>query len=167
MEQNEYIDNMIKRYAMLVRKIAYEVVKNNQNVDDIVQDTFIKVIENKDVLDEKLNVKAYISRIARNTTYDYLRQRYKQYELVTSDCSIYINEYSMWYNPYDMICNSKIDICVDKLPSKYGNVIKCIYYKEMTVKEAATYLGINQCTVRSRLFRAKNRLKFIWNNIET
>ena len=46
-----------------------------------------------------------------------------------------------------------------ELPDKYRDVILCVYYGDMSIVEAAETLGIAEGTVKSRLYRARNRLK--------
>ena len=48
---------------------------------------------------------------------------------------------------------------IQELPEHYREVVLCIYFREMGVQETAKELGISEGTVKSRLFRAKERLK--------
>ena len=57
MIQRISVDVLIKRYGALVRRIAEKNIKNKQNTADIVQDTFIKILEKKETVDYKDNIK--------------------------------------------------------------------------------------------------------------
>jgi RNA polymerase sigma-70 factor (ECF subfamily) len=48
---------------------------------------------------------------------------------------------------------------VSKLPRKYFEVIMLFYYQELSIKEIAYALKVPQATVKTRLKRAKERLK--------
>ena len=46
-----------------------------------------------------------------------------------------------------------------ELPDKYKDVVLCVYYQEMSVEEAACALEIAVGTVKSRLSRARQKIK--------
>ena len=48
---------------------------------------------------------------------------------------------------------------VQELPEPYRDVVICVYFREMGIKETAEELKISEGTVKSRLFRAKEKLK--------
>ena len=85
MIQRISVDVLIKRYGALVRRIAEKNIKNKQNTDDIVQDTFIKILEKKETVDYKDNIKTYICRIAFRTSIDYMRKAYVKHEMLILD----------------------------------------------------------------------------------
>ena len=175
MIQQQDIEQIIKRYGTLVRKIAESNVKNHQNTDDIFQETFIKVLEHKDELDCKQNIRAYITRVAFNTVTDYSRKKHNLHEVPIDYCyddleykknrdnNDEINELIIQDNQ-NVIDESndnysQVRLCIDRLPVDYSNVITCIYYREMTIEETAQDLRINEITVRTRLYRAKEMLR--------
>lgn len=156
------IDKVMVKYGILIRKIAQKNVKNKQITDDIIQDTFVKILEHRDVIKNDKNIKSYIGRIAFSTAIDYTRKVFTKYEVP------YIKEYDDYYgycfNPFESEDeNNKekdaIRNLVEHLPVVYSDVIICVYYKDMTIKETAISLGICESTVRTRLFRARLRLK--------
>lgn len=165
------IENLIRRYGSLVKKIAEMNVKNKQNTDDIFQETFIRVLEHKNELDSKKNIRAYIARIAFNIASDYSRNKYNLHEV---PINIYFDdlEFNDENDKEGLYTQDEKDItndfndnyalvryCIDKLPLDYSNVISCIYYREMSIEETANNLNINERTVRTRLHRARKLLE--------
>lgn len=57
--------------------------------------------------------------------------------------------------------NDLIKEAVLSLPSKYKEVVLCVYYNEMTIAETASILNIAEGTVKSRLSRARQKLKSV------
>ncbi|HCM12116.1 MAG TPA: hypothetical protein DHW85_02925, partial [Lachnospiraceae bacterium] len=55
--------------------------------------------------------------------------------------------------------NDIIKTAVLSLPAKYKDVVLCVYYNEMTIAEAAIVLRVAEGTVKSRLSRARQKLK--------
>lgn len=158
MNQEEYIEYLFRQYGSMVKKIVRNVVKNNHNIDDIIQETFIKLMENIDTIDNQKNLRSYICVIASNTSKDYLRRVSKSRELYCYDWNYLEGMEDTSNIIYDRV-DYRLKKYVDRLPLEYSSVINCIYYNDMSVKEAADYLGIKQGTVRSRLYRGRKRLK--------
>lgn len=169
------IEELIKRYGSLVKKIAKLNVKNQQNTDDIFQETFIKILEHKEDLDCKMNIKSYIARVAFNTATDYGRKKHNLHEVPINTCYDEL-EFNNTYNKKNEIKGlliqdnqevlkgnndnyAQVRLCIERLPLDYSRVITCIYYRNMTVEETANDLRINEITVRTRLYRAKEMLK--------
>ena len=48
---------------------------------------------------------------------------------------------------------------VQELPQPYRDVVICVYFREMGMEETARELGIGTGTVKSRLYRAKEKLR--------
>lgn len=57
--------------------------------------------------------------------------------------------------------NHLIKKTVLSLPAKYRDVVLCVYFQEMTISEAAQTLNIAEGTAKSRLSRARQKLKVI------
>ena len=57
--------------------------------------------------------------------------------------------------------NQIIRNAVLELPSKHKDIILCVYFMDMSIKEAATCLNIKEGTAKSRLSRAKEKLRQI------
>jgi RNA polymerase sigma-70 factor (ECF subfamily) len=47
------------------------------------------------------------------------------------------------------------------LPAKYKDVVLCVYFQDMTITEAANALNIAEGTAKSRLSRARQKLKSV------
>ncbi len=68
-------EGIVNRYAQVIYRFVFKMVKNRDIAHDIVQDTFIKVWKNIKEFDNSKNFKTWIFIIANNTTLDLLRKR--------------------------------------------------------------------------------------------
>ena len=68
-------------------------------------------------------------------------------------------------NDYDDVENKDsrelIRKSVMSLPDKYKDVVLCVYFQDMSISEAAKLLNLAEGTVKSRLSRARQKLKFV------
>lgn len=66
--------NLWKTYHKDIRLFIKSKVKNDQIVDDLIQETFIKVHSNKNKLRDHSKIKSWLFTIARNIVYDYFKE---------------------------------------------------------------------------------------------
>lgn len=62
-------------YNRLVYFVAYSILKNVEEAEDVTQETFLRLMENIDRYEEKGKLKQYLSSIATSIALDYYRKR--------------------------------------------------------------------------------------------
>ena len=154
------IETLIRQYGNDVLRTAYMYVKDRHTAEDIFQDVFIKVNQKLITFEGNSSIKTWIIRITINTCKDYLKSAWNrkvvpmmeyQEDAIISDSD---------YNEVEKKdTNELLKQTVLSLPAKYKDVVLCVYYQEMTVTEAAAVLNIAEGTAKSRLSRARNKLK--------
>jgi len=142
------IEKIFLDYSDYVFKYIYGMVQNRAEADDLLQDTFIKVMKasNKDIR----NWKSYLLTIARNTVYDHWRKRKNKYNL---------DLFKLKAKERDIELKLDIERGIKKLSPKLKEVIILREINKMEYQEIADVLGIEKGTVKSRLSRARNELK--------
>lgn len=83
-------DYIYKETVGLVRFAIYQIVPNKYIIEDLIQDTYMKVSKNIATYTES-NFRSWIYRIAKNLAIDYLK---KKREKVTDSIDILVNEKS-------------------------------------------------------------------------
>ncbi len=125
------------------------MVQNRAEAEDLLQDTFIKVMKakNKDIR----NWKSYLITIARNTVYDHWRKRKNKLSLDLFDKLKTKNK--------DIELKLDIEKGIKNLSPKLKEVIILREINGLDYTEIADVLGIEKGTVKSRLSRARDELK--------
>lgn len=137
-------------------KIAKTRISNEADIDDLIQDTMIESYKHIKSLKEPYNVKMWVIKILINKCNKLYKKKYRK--------EISIDEYNM--ENY-IILNNQKDI-EDDLNFYY--LIKCLkyeeriivilYYKEQfSVEEISKILKINKNTVKTNLYRARQKIK--------
>lgn len=155
---------LFETYKSKVYRIAYYIVKNEQDAKDIVQEAFTIAYIKKDTLRDLSKFESWICTIACNLAKDKYNKRKK--EILTDDYEKVIPlsiETEFVEIPEDSLekkeLKSKIREHINNLDSHYREVIVNYYYLELTYEEISKVLGISVGTVKSRIFRAKNIIK--------
>ena len=146
----------IEQYRTMVFRIAYGYVKNMHDADDITQDVFLKLCKNKKHFNDEENKKAWLIRVAVNSSKTLLTSVWRTRKTNIDDIPELVSEMSDF-------TQDKLDLYeyVENLKPKYRTIIYLYYYEEYTVKEIAGILKISQTAVTTQLNRARGQLKEI------
>ena len=142
------IEQVFLDYNDYIFKYIYGMVQNRAEAEDLLQDTFIKVMKagNKDIK----NWKGYLLTIARNTVYDHWRKRKNK---------INLDLFKLKTKNTDIELKLDIEKGIKKLSPKLKEVIILREINRLEYQEIADVLGIEKGTVKSRLSRAREELK--------
>lgn len=154
------IEALIREYGNDVLRTAYMYVKDLHIAEDIFQEVFIKVNQKLSTFVGDSSIKTWIIRITINTCKDYLKSAYNRRVVPMME---YQEDAIVSVSDYDEIekqdRNNLIKDSILSLPKKYKDVVICVYFHEMTISEVAKTLNVAEGTVKSRLSRAKSKLK--------
>ncbi len=145
-EKKEVFNKLYYDNADFIRSAIYWMVRN-QNVDDIVQDTFLKAWNKFDSFQNQSSFRTWLYRIAMNTTYDHLRKN--KVTLENEIDSVSINE--------DSELKDLISKALLRLSLKHREVFILFYKFEYSQKEIAETLSISEGTAKSRIHYAKDK----------
>ena len=156
---NDYTNCIWEEFSIPLKRFIIKRVANVQDADDILQDIFIKIYNNIGSLSDDNKIHSWIYSIARNTIYDYYRRKYKYYKITKLPEEIEDNSYE------ELSVNTEIASClkaiIEKLPEIYKEAILLTEFQNMTQKELSEKLCIFLSGAKSRVQRARKRLKEI------
>lgn len=152
-------------YQRKAFRTAYLILRNRQNAEDVVQETFLQVYSKIDRLSDSNSFEAWLYRITLNCCYNYIKKAKK---INTVDIDEEFDEVKLLPNvDFDPSCSEilKKDMqktimkCIYELPWKQRVVLILYYYNDFDLKEISEVIKASQGTVKSRLFYAKAALK--------
>ncbi len=156
------IETLMRQYGNDVLRTAYMYVKDIHTAEDIFQDVFIKVNQKLSTFEGNSSIKTWIIRITINTCKDYLKSAWNRRVVPMME---YQEDAIVSETDYDDVEKQDTKELIKKsvlsLPAKYKDVVLCVYFQEMTIMDAAQVLNIAEGTAKSRLSRARQRLKSI------
>ena len=156
------IETLIRQYGNDVLRTAYMYVKDIHTAEDIFQDVFIKVNQKLSTFEGNSSIKTWIIRITINACKDYLKSAWNRRVVPMME---YQEDAIISETDYDEVekrdSKELIKKSVLSLPAKYKDIVLCVYFQDMSITEAAKTLNIAEGTAKSRLSRARQRLKSI------
>ena len=130
-------------------------VQSEEDAEDILQDVFAKIHDKINNLKDEGKLRSWIYQITRNAIIDYYRSRKPTVEFTDTIQKVEDE------TPSDV--TAEISSCVkpmiDGLPDKYREAINLTDLKGLTQKELAENLGISLSGAKSRVQRARGKLK--------
>ena len=138
----------------MVFRLVSRFFHHREDVEDLAQDVFIKVLLCIHHVRPEENFQGWLARIAVNTCYDKLRRdRKRRIALET-----YHPEMSYTPRP-EYTFTGPAQRAVAALDEKLRIPLILKEIEEMSVEEVARIMGLTQTAVKVRLFRARNKLR--------
>lgn len=160
---------LVDFYKDKIFHLAYRMLNNRHEAEDIVQETFLRVYKNFDRYDEKQKFSTWIYRIATNLCIDRLRKRKPSYSLDAE-----LNDQDGSADGYTLIPGDErtpeteyllsetqltIHDAIDHLPAKYKSVMVLRYLQELSLQEIGEVLNMPVTTVKTRVHRGREYLR--------
>lgn len=143
----------LERYGDAVLRMAYSYLHNMADAEDVLQDTLVQMLRTAPVFESTAHEKAWLLRVAINLSKNRLKRegRYRTEELDDELAE-------------RLPAGGQADLAfvweeVKALPDDYREVVHLFYQEGYATGEIARMLGKNEATVRSLLYRARQRLK--------
>lgn len=132
-------------------------IKNKEDAEDILQDVYIKLHKNIDSLNDEQKIVSWIYQITRNTINDCYKRCYRLKKVEFEEHHIEMSlEEEDNLNDEILVSMKKI---IEELPVDSKKLIKLYEFEDMSHKEISKRLDIKENTSKSRLKRAKEKLK--------
>lgn len=166
-------DELINRYEQKLRRYVSRMIlsspnKDEDEIDDILQDTFIKTYKNIADFDTSLSFSSWIYRIARNETISVLRKHkrfffFERESKDTDDGEIFGTDHLEYFNvppnqaeDFDESINKEqIKKVLSFMDQKYRDILVLRYFEEKDYTEISDILKKPPGTVATLLRRAK------------
>lgn len=151
------------RYKTKVYNFTLRMVNNNDIADDIVQEVFIRLFENYPKIQNKSSIIFWIFKTTRNLVYSYYRDKQKLESIISIDNEE--GEFMEIDSNEDLLSNYElkelkqmIQIALDSIPVDQKEIYILKEYGELSYKEIAELLNIDEELVKGRLFKARQKL---------
>jgi RNA polymerase sigma-70 factor (ECF subfamily) len=162
--QSEVLDTLVRQHSRLVYRIAYAVLRSHHDAEDATQETFIRVLRYSSKLAGVADAKTWLARIAWRVAVDRSGHKKKTREMPLDDLEKPVPEIVSSEIAADAVVHGSqlggvLEKLIAALPEKLRQPLILSAIEEMSPREVAATLGINEAAVRSRVFRARQTLR--------
>ncbi len=165
---NEYLDGekgafelLYNKYKDKIQYFVYNIVKDYQKAEDITQDVFVYVMQNK--IKESYTFKYYIYLVAKSRAYNQINMEKRRTEI--NEEYILNGAEQVGQDVADIVTKNEkrqeIIKAIDMLDDRYKNAIYLVKIEELTYQETAQILGESIQNVKNLIHRGKKELRKI------
>jgi RNA polymerase sigma-70 factor (ECF subfamily) len=161
---SDVLERLVREHSRLVYRVAYAVLRSHHDAEDATQETFMRVLRYSSKLAAVDSPKSWLARIAWRVAVDRSRQRGRRQEIPLEDPDKPFAEVGSFQTPADETVQSTqvgaaLERMIAALPEKLREPLILSTMEEMSPREVAATLEINEAAVRSRIFRARQILR--------
>lgn len=160
-------NKIVVKYQEPIMHHILKMVRDRDQVDDLVQETFIKAFNSLASYSAQFAFSTWLYKIATNHTIDFLRR--KKLRTISIDKPVQTNDGEVeleipddTYRPDQHLIddqrNQIINDAIALLPEKYHRVIIMRHQQDMSYEDIADELDLPLGTVKAHIFRAREML---------
>jgi RNA polymerase sigma-70 factor (ECF subfamily) len=153
---NEDLKSIWNKFRTELLNYIKTKVSDEYAAEDILQEVFIKIHKNIDQIDNLYNLRAWLYRITNNTIIDFYRKNKPFLPLDEVGDNIAVEEELIDMNEEIAAC---LQPFLQNLPDKYRRPLELFEFDGMKHKEISKKLNLSLSGSKSRILRAKKKLK--------
>lgn len=167
---NEKLTAIYDEYNRYIYHLCLKLTRNTMEAEDLMQEVWVKVVRNEQTLQGVDHVKAWLTTITMNTFRDryrknvrrskYMMNQPEQLDVPILDL-VPNNEMSTEELLEKEVVTQIVQEKLNDLDSIYKTTLLYFYVNQLSLVEISELMKVSIGTVKSRLFRAKARLKEI------
>ncbi|MCE9594026.1 MAG: sigma-70 family RNA polymerase sigma factor [Planctomycetes bacterium] len=159
---------LVERYQGRMFALARHYTRNTAELEDIVQDTFLKAFTHLSSFERQSSLYTWLARIAINTSLDFLKRHGRSPVQAVEDLEVVQGFERSRPNSHSPAPDSRLEReeiaritqeVLAELPEIFRTVLVLREFEDLPYQEIADILGISIGTVESRLFRARARFR--------
>ncbi len=149
---NECFEKAVIRNNQRLFLIALSFTKSSCDAEDILQNVFLKLLRHTSKFENEEHIDKWLTTVCVNESRNYIKYFFRKHSSI-DECEIVSPD-----NFENSIENDLFNV-VMSLPKKDRTVIHLFYYEDMSVRDISCVLKITESAVKTRLNRARNKLK--------
>lgn len=147
-------ENIWNEYKTELKRFVLSKIKDKDDVNDILQNVFIKLHSNLDSINDSAKIKSWLFQVTRNAMNDHFRKQKFSVDVDELDLSEEIEKDSV--NEQFLNC---VKPHINKLPEKYREALTKVELQNYSQLKLAEELKISYSALKSRVQRGRELLK--------
>jgi RNA polymerase sigma-70 factor (ECF subfamily) len=165
----EEFSRLVEAYSSKIYRLATKMLNHQQDAEDVLQETFLKAYRGLKSFDGRSKISTWLFRIATNEALMVIRRKHPDVVSIDEPIETEAGEQEP-VQIIDWCClpeeellteetKEKLDAAVQKLPERLRVVFLLRDINDLSTHETAEVLGLSDTAVKTRLSRARLRLR--------
>ncbi len=153
---------LVDRYEKKITRYAYKFLSGNNDLEDIVQEVFIKAYSNIQSFDTARSFSSWLYRVAHNEFVNNLKKKKRNPLHFFDPDTLFPHPISPERTDKALLeqeTRDMLNVCLEEYDPKYREPLVLYYFEELGYKEISDILKIPVSTVGVRIRRGKESLK--------
>ncbi|HET6559358.1 MAG TPA: sigma-70 family RNA polymerase sigma factor [Prolixibacteraceae bacterium] len=152
---------LVERYQNMVYSLAFKLLKNTEDAEEMAQDTFIKAFQKLEMYEGKSKFSTWLYSITYNACISELRKR--RIHFSSLEDQHFSDHDEMKMHSY-FTENKKEDqerylaIALGKLPEDDQVLVTLYYYENQSMDEISMITGLTVSNIKVKIHRARKRM---------
>jgi RNA polymerase sigma-70 factor (ECF subfamily) len=156
-------EQLFQEHQRPILNYIYRLVSDPGRAEELTQDTFVRAYRALRRLPSDANHRAWLYRIATNTTYDYLRRRrLVQWLPLLGKDSTSVSEDSPEASTVEQ---DLVWRCLDELSDNCRISLILFSVEGYSIREIASMLGKSEGAIKTRICRARERFRQVYQEV--
>jgi RNA polymerase sigma-70 factor, ECF subfamily len=160
----ELVERLVAEHSSMAFRIAWSILRNHHDAEDAVQECFLRVLKHATRRREIRNPKTWLARIAWTTALDRRASRAKvSINEDASEAALFMQARDSSPGADEKLAGKQMQKLLERmiatLPDDLRQPLELSTVEELNSAEIAEILNIPEGSVRTRLMRARQRLK--------
>lgn len=159
--KKEAFEYLYNKYKSKIEYFIFNIVKDYQKAEDLMQETFIYVMQNE--MQENSTFKYYLYLVAKSKSYNYINVEKRRNEI--TEKYLFIENEKIEKDILEMITREETKkellMAIEELDEKYKNAIYLVNIERLSYEETAKLLGQTLQNTKNLIHRGKKQLRKI------
>ncbi|MEJ0103829.1 MAG: RNA polymerase sigma-70 factor [Bacteroidota bacterium] len=156
----EAFERLYHFYSKRLLGYLVRLVKSENFASELLQETFIKIWNNRQNINPDQSFRSYLFRIAENLVFDFFRKAAQDKKLQAALINSATNKYS---HVEEIFCRKENDQllrdAINALPSKRRRIFQLVKMEERSYNEVSTLLNISASTINDHVVKATKAIR--------
>lgn len=155
-------EHLYSKYYEKVFSVAKGILLNDEESADIAQEVFTLVYKNLNKFDRRSRFSTWLFRITVNRSIQEARKSRNKYKFVELNEAL-----ARSVQEEDTSVDPRVHRALVRLKPDDRAILSLCYWQEMSLEEIAFHLGCNANAAKTRLYRARERFRQIYEELAT
>ena len=152
-------------YSLKLLNALLKLVKSEEVAQEILQDVFLKVWENRKIIDPEKSFRSYLFTIAENKAYDFFRKATRDKKLYETLMVAATEHYDHIETDFFSREDTRIlEMAISALPPQRQLVFRLSKLEELSYDEISKRLGISVSTISDHIVKANKSIRIFLSN---
>lgn len=160
---------LYERYARLVYTIAFRILSNEAEAEDIAQEIFVNLWQKQTYDPDRSSLSRFLSTVTRNRAIDRVRSHSNRRRILKGMAPPSVPSPSGFSIPVEQASlgerSQRVREALQKLPDNQRNLLSLAYYDGFSQSEIARHTNIPLGTVKSRMRQGLLQLKTVLHDL--